>query len=209
MEQTKEQYINSVINDIKNNKIKEILEQQGDPYVTTILDRLRQYGLVSKSFNVCEGKGQMYIELPTKIDQSSFITREAVEFFIRFSGIPIPCTNPIYIEYYLKTLSNYYDVELWNLFVADLKLFGMSFIRHELNNVKTFIINEITSNNEYQQFCTRQLEIPQIETKNEIYNVENIGKYFISIDIKSANFTFLKCMCPSINIEWKNLMGCY
>ena len=77
---------------------------------------------------------------------------------------------------------------------------------HEITNK---VIAYIKNEPEYIDFCNKIINIPDIKLKHDVYNYENNNKYFVSIDIKSANFRVLKHYCPNIdglNGEWSDFL---
>lgn len=146
----------------------------------------------------------------TVVAHKFLITREMIDFFVKFTSIPIPSTNPEYIDYYLQVLSKYYDTNMWNIFVDEIKNYGINRIRHECGKVRALVLEEIKSNPEYVQFCKTTINIPiGLTTGNNVYQSNFASKWFVSIDVKAANFTFLKHNCPSINTTWTEFIGKY
>lgn len=208
--------IESYINNIKNGII--------DSHRTKPLNNMQREkvhkmaetaGLITNSCTIPGIKEKMVvIKSPTdkiSLVVSEFvITRNMVEFFVKFTSIPIPCTNPEYVDYYLEKLSKYYNTNLWKIFIDEIKIYGFNELKHNIAKSRSCIVDEIKSNPEYIQFCKTQLKIPtKLCTGNDIYQSHFTSKWFLSIDVKSANFTFLKHMCPSINVSWEEFIGKY
>lgn len=182
---------------------------------------IRQSGLTSESLNETSYSSggnlkriKIFLSEKTKENNNKVtITREIVEFFSKMTGIPIPSNNPEYIEYYLKKLSKYYSTELWKYYVEELEEHGIGWMRGEVNKVKTFIIEFIKNNEEYIKYCKKESQLMKhnkyeniISSASDVYQSHNIGKYYISVDVRKANFTFLKHECPNINCEWEELV---
>lgn len=172
--------------------------------IALISTTVKIHGLTEK-FIIIEKPNQS--NQPIQSNQNK-ITHEAIDWFSRYSMIPIPTTNPDHINYYLTELKNYYDCKQWDPFVTELNNSGLSALKSEANKIKFGIIQLIKNNEEYINFCkadTTQSKSKTI-TKKSVYNHTNAGKYFLSIDIKSANFTNLKKYCPSIQGKWEDLV---
>lgn len=155
------------------------------------------------------------INLISPTDNS--ITRELIDFFSKYTSVPIPCNNPEYIDYYLRILSKYYDTNLWTIFIDEINANGFEKMKKDIFSVKNSIINEIKNNSEYQNNQNNQNDkiilenLKNITTSDNksIYNDNNVGKYFVSIDIISANFSYLKYICPSIKSKWVDMVKQY
>lgn len=167
-------------------------------------------GLLSNSIPIHgSDKKRMQIIRPSSPEEFT-VTKEMVEFFSKFAQIPIACHNPKYIEYYLKELGNYYNCYLWDIFIKEVREKGLPTLKHESGHVRGEIIKYFRENQDYINLCSQPLEPPKgITTKNNIYNATNAGKYFVSVDVKSANYTYLKSMCPSITYKWEDLVLLY
>lgn len=196
-----------ILEQIKSGELKSYTtEPLNNAERSVIHETVKNAGLVSKSVTIA-GMREKQVEIfcPIQLAEQNLqtnnsfcITKEMVEFFISFSGIPIPSTNPKYIEYYLNLFAKYYDTNLWQIFVDDVKLYGLGHMRSELNNVKTKIIESIRTNSEYVEYCSKKpINIVDLATNNDIYNQTNLSKWFVSIDIKAANWTYLNWVCPN------------
>lgn len=120
---------------------------------------------------------------------------EKVEFFNKFSKLPIPTNSPENLPYYLETLTGFCNTSQYDNFVSDIKILGYSKIKNSINETKDKIITNIKSNEEYKNFLssTKSPAYPNDYVgKSSIYNSKHTNKYFLSIDIKSANWICLK-----------------
>jgi hypothetical protein len=128
-------------------------------------------------------------------EKSFLLDSEKVEFFNKFSKLPIPINSPENLSYYLDTLTGFYNCNQYDNFVSDIKLLGYSKIKNGITDTKNQIIEHIKSNLEYKNFLTstKPLVYPDNYVgKSSIYNSSYTNKYFLSIDIKSANWVCLK-----------------
>jgi hypothetical protein len=167
-------------------------------------------GLLSISIPIY-GSDKKRIQIIKRNSPEEFIvTQEMVEFFSKFAQIPIACHNPKYIEYYLKELGDYYNCHLWDIFIKEVREKGLPTLKHKIGHVRTEIIKYFRENQDYINLCSQHLEPPKdITTKDNIYNATHVGKYFLSVDVKFANYTYLKSMCPSITHKWEDLVLLY
>lgn len=192
--------INSEIYTITKFKLEHLKEINNKYYKKIFLNEFEQFKCIPKDdlfdviLNIQECK----------------LTNEMINFFSKYSIIPIPIFSPKYVNYYLEELKKYYDCEQWDTFLQEIKERGFNNLKNEVKNTKIGIINLIKSNEEYINFTNTKIESNgKTITKKSIYNNTNANKYFLSIDVKSANFTNLKKHCPSIEPNWKSLVGLF
>ncbi|VBB18605.1 hypothetical protein YASMINEVIRUS_1068 [Yasminevirus sp. GU-2018] len=121
---------------------------------------------------------------------------EEIDVFANFVGAHFPCPFPEYVEYYIELFDRLYNTrEMWELFQRERKVFA---IKKEISDTMRKICAHMTSNADYQRLMNTQFKGPGDKMKKDVYNNSSIGKYFFSIDIRSANFTVLRKQCPSI-----------
>lgn len=202
-------------------KCKKVLDCEIESFITPPLNsaeraKVHEYcknlGLLTKTLKIhglIEKKIQIFKFDPNSEAVQSFeITHEMVDFFSRYSLVPLPTNNPQNVLYYVDEMKDYYSCHLWDIFLEEVKATGFSKMRDECNKIKSGIIGEINKNVDYIEFCNSEIPMPKsIINKSSIYNHTHSGKYFVSIDIKSANFTNLKKYCPSIPRQWKAFVG--
>lgn len=136
-----------------------------------------------------------------KISKTEFeeITNKDIEIFAKYSGLPIPFYNTKFIEYHLEQLELFYDAfKKWELFLENRKNITKE-INNIIENVKKHIEKDIEKVNDYK--CKKIEKI-----KNNIYTINNADKSFLSIDIKSANYTVLKGLCDNYD-DWKTFIS--
>jgi hypothetical protein len=153
---------------------------------------------ISKKFLSNENDLLNENDLSNKNDKKIKIFRldsEQVKFFNKFSKLPIPTNSPENLQYYLDVLKDFYNTNQYDNFISDQNQLGYSKIKNEVGYVKNKIIEHIKFNNEYKNFLslTKSPSYPDNYIgKSSIYNSSNTNKYYLSIDIKSANWTCLK-----------------
>lgn len=140
------------------------------------------------------------------------ITTDFINFFVKFTEIPIPTNHPDHFYYFVENLDEYFDCKKYlEIIEGDIKLFDpenklerkyFSLYKKQLWNLKEKIKEIILKNKEYQTFIdttkNELLNLPDIVTSNDIYSENNIGKILISVDVRTANFRVLKHYCPSL-----------
>lgn len=127
--------------------------------------------------------------------------RELAKRFVKDYNFPIPIINEEYFFYYL----NLYEEDYGSLTkykklmeLIDSKYNGdiESFLSNYYD-IRDNIITTVLNNDSFKKFNTMDMGVYAIKdkpniTSNNIYNQENIGKFFISIDLKKANFQTLR-----------------
>lgn len=143
---------------------------------------------------------------------SDQVSREEVEFFSTYVGVPFPCAYTEYAEHYVELFDEIYETrELWDLFNRERKIFQL---KKESSHAMGQITSFFSSNDEYKNLMNspKPKISQQIKIKGDVYKMTRIGKHFVSIDIKSANFTVLKNNCPTIfmhdskSLEWTDFV---
>ena len=129
--------------------------------------------------------------------------------FVKDYNLPINVVDSPYFEYYMETYDWFPKKEYEDL-VNDIEIrFGgnVNLWLEEYAEIRDEIITTIENTDAYRDFNTcdmKQWEIPK-ELKNfpdmNIYNQSSIGKTFISIDLKKANFQALKWVNPDIVLD--------
>ena len=127
--------------------------------------------------------------------------KELAKRFISDFNLPIPLINEELFFYHLnlyeddyKSLSRYIVLELLinTRFNGDCNKF-----LEEYYNIREAIITTVSNSEAFQKFNTMDMKAFTITDKlnitdKNIYHQDNIGKFFISIDLKQANFHTLK-----------------
>ena len=127
--------------------------------------------------------------------------RELAKRFISDYNLPIPLINEEYFFYHLNlyeedygSLSKYETLLtiIETLYGGDCNKFLEDYYK-----VRDKIITTVMDSEAFQKFNTMDMNVFTIKdrpniTSNNIYNNDNIGKFFISIDLKKANFQTLR-----------------
>lgn len=127
--------------------------------------------------------------------------RELAKRFISDYKLPIPLINREYFFYHLalyqedyNSLEDYFELidMIGEKYGGDCNKF-----LEDYYNVRDKIITTVVESEAFQKFNTMDMNVFTIKdrpniTSNNIYNNDNIGKFFISIDLKKANFQTLR-----------------
>jgi len=96
----------------------------------------------------------------------------------------------------VSTLDSLYDsVRLWDLFKNEYSLIKF---RSEIRNIEKKIKEDIRKNESFNRLIIHRHALPTNLVNNDLFVYDNIGKTFLSIDIKQANFSVLNYKCPTL-----------
>lgn len=136
--------------------------------------------------------------------------RELQKRFVSDYKLPIPLINEEYFQYYLKLYeSDYGALTKYNDLLENIRVnYGNDPARflEEYYDIRENIIQSVLSSPAFLKFNNMDMNVyaikdrPNVTSKN-IYNQNNAGKFFISVDIKKANFQTLK------NIDKEIVLG--
>ena len=127
--------------------------------------------------------------------------RELAKRFISDYKLQIPLINEKYFFYHLALYQEDYNSLEYYFELLDMigKKYGGNCNKflEDYYNVRDKIITTIVESEAFQKFNTMDMNVFTIKdrpniTSNNIYNNDNIGKFFISIDLKKANFQTLR-----------------
>ena len=133
--------------------------------------------------------------------------QELAKRFVSDFKLPISVVYPEYVfMHQLELYEDEYDSETWwnalwdmidNAYEGNADLF-----LKEYYDVRDKIITDTMENPAYKEFTQMDMkqfafERPKV-SKNNVYNGENIGKNFLSVDLSKANFQALKYVNPDI-----------
>lgn len=132
------------------------------------------------------------------------ISTKLKERFCKDCNIPIRLYQEPYFTDRLTLFDKYYGtLEKWNLFVEELQKYNCEQdYFEEYNHVKDLAIDSIKSSEAFQKFNEEDMNDYSGIRKNlpnkDIFKETNDGKVFISIDMKKANFSSLRCYSANI-----------
>lgn len=129
--------------------------------------------------------------------------------FIKDFSLPIQLIQMPYFEYYISLYDKVYNSkEKWKLFTDTLnKLGGTEQFYAENKKVQDSIIHAISQTEIYKKFNYDRLDEYNVKlniSKNNVFNNQNDGKLFISIDLKKANFYSLKYYDNNLVLNTEN-----
>ena len=129
--------------------------------------------------------------------------------FVKDYNLPINIVDSPYFEYYMETY-DWFPKKEYEELVNDIESrFGgnVNLWLEEYAEMRDEIITTIENTDAYREFNScdiKKWEVPK-EMKNfpdlNIYNQSSVGKTFISIDLKKANFQALKWVNPDIVLD--------
>jgi hypothetical protein len=199
----------------KDVEVLEIPVELSKKQRSIIHDYIQQKGLFSESVQLKTSSNKKIIIHRSQVQmlQKEFSeTIEGIDFFSQFSQIPIP-HFPEFVDYYIKLFDPFYDsITSWDLFKEESKILVL---KKEASDTSKKIQEYIKQSNEYEQFINKKLDQTiktkplDIKLKGDVYNISNVGKYYLSLDIRQANFTMLSNLCPNLfvptNSETSNI----
>lgn len=127
--------------------------------------------------------------------------RELAKRFISDYKLPIPLINEKYFFYHLALYQE--DYNSLEYYFELLDMIGEKYggdcnkFLEDYYNVRDKIITTIVESEAFQKFNTMDMNVFTVKkkpniTSNNIYKQTNIGKFFISVDLKKANFQTLR-----------------
>lgn len=146
------------------------------------------------------------------------VSEKLKERFCKDCNIPLKLFKEPYFTDRLQLYDSYYNtLDKWNIFVRELEKYRCEQdYLEEYNRVKDTAINDIKLSDGYNRFNAEDMNEYTVKYKDlpgkDIYKPSNIGKLFISIDMKKANFSALKDYDRSIfrNADtWEEFIGRY
>lgn len=146
------------------------------------------------------------------------VSEKLKERFCKDCNIPLKLFKEPYFTDRLQLYDSYYNtLDKWNIFVRELDKYKCEQdYLEEYNRVKDAAIKDIKDSDGYKRFNAEDMNEYTVKYKDlpkkDIYKPSNIGKLFISIDMKKANFSALKFYDKSIfsNADtWEKFIGGY
>jgi hypothetical protein len=116
--------------------------------------------------------------------------------FVKDCNLPITVFHEPYFSERLATLDKVFGcLAKWDIFCEGLENFSNEQDYLEMyNSVKDTVIEYIKAKPEFEKFTNDNsyIKLQNRYPKRDVYITDNIGGYFISIDMKSANFSALR-----------------
>lgn len=146
------------------------------------------------------------------------VSEKLKERFCKDCNIPLRLFKDPYFTDRLQLYNSYYNtLDKWNIFVRELEKYKCEQdYLEEYNRVKDAAIKDIKDSDGYKRFNAEDMNEYTVKYKDllgkDIYKPSNIGKLFISIDMRKANFSALKFYDKSIfsNADtWEEFVGRY
>jgi hypothetical protein len=123
--------------------------------------------------------------------------------FVKDYKLPFQVVQEPMFSYYLEELDSHFDTKkkLEYLTQAVMSLGGEEQFFAESNRVKDSIISAVQAKEVYQKLQNDRLDEYNVNTgvkQQDIYNMSNVGRTFISLDLKKANFNVFKMYAPEL-----------
>jgi len=134
--------------------------------------------------------------------------------FTKDFGLPIQVVKEPMFTYYINLLDPFYDVStklqlMQDVLDADN---GRDFFE-ESNRAKGKLVQAVKALPQYLTLQNDQLDEYKVKTgiqQQNIYNMENVGKTFVSVDLKHANFNAMRLYDPALVLgfdTYADMMG--
>lgn len=118
--------------------------------------------------------------------------------FVKDYSLPIQIVQEPYFMYFLNLYDKQYDIiNKFNLLQEAIKQSGSedNFL-NEYYKIRDNIITSIEKLDKYKEYNTIKMDNYNVPNNSypshDIFNMSNVNKYFLSIDLKKANFQVLK-----------------
>jgi hypothetical protein len=164
---------------------------------SVFLGEHRQVVLVmTKIINLEEVKAK-----PVQVDDT------IVQYFCKYTKLPLPLTNHKFIDYILDLLDPYTNCRATFVqFLRDIEAHEtVNKLNDHINRVLDSILRPIAEHLSVQAFKTNTFEMEMnflksslYKTRHKFYTKENQDKLFISVDINKAAYTILKHYHPEV-----------
>lgn len=123
--------------------------------------------------------------------------------FVKDFSLPIQLVQEPYFSYYLNLYDDIFNTKaLFRLLTETVEALGgeeQFFLTGK--RLQEEAIEAVTKTEKYQEFISGDLSrfsVPEGIGKENIYNPNNDGRYFVSFDLKKANYNALKFYHPDI-----------
>jgi len=146
------------------------------------------------------------------------VSISAKERFCKDCNVPLRLFHEPYFTDRLKLYDRFYGtLSRWELFLTELEKYPCEQdYFEEYNRIKDMAISDIKKTAAYQRFNEEDMNQYRVTHPNlpnkDIFKASNDGKYFISIDMKKANFSSLRHYDSSIFKDadtWEAFIGRY
>jgi hypothetical protein len=130
-----------------------------------------------------------------------------VEYFCKYTRLPLPLTNHRLVDYYLDLLDPYTNCRAtFTQFLQDIEGHGnIHQLNRRINEVLNDILRHINNHPSVKVFINNAyttemnfLKSSPFQTRDKLYIKANENKLFISVDINKACYTILKHYHPEV-----------
>lgn len=128
------------------------------------------------------------------------ISASTLERFCKDYSLPIPITKPEYFKYFVETIDPIYSsIDKFNNFV---EVYNNEDFFEYSDSLLNTIVTSCKEMSFYKNFTLNEkiTSVKKLNTFNSLYNKTNQDKYFVSIDLVSANYQSFKYMANSMDV---------
>mmetsp|Transcript_26947 Transcript_26947/g.50320 ORF Transcript_26947/g.50320 Transcript_26947/m.50320 type:complete len:381 (-) Transcript_26947:148-1290(-) len=184
------------------------LDKESRQHVHELCDALELYSTSHE--NGGSGLGTKDIKI-VKVPSKFVYSESAIEYFAKMSRTHIPIPDPQYFDYYVETQSPYSNsAEMKALFEQDIVgIFSNSInkMKSHARSVMEAMKKAFQDEAAYQDLLQQRTTTKAIPKLEKLYQPESAGKMFVSIDIRSANYTMLRRHMPVfLSMSWGDLV---
>lgn len=129
--------------------------------------------------------------------------------FLKDFAIPIQLVKEPMFSYYVERLDDHFTLKkkLQLLEEAVTTLGGEDRFFSESHKIKDALINAIQAKPAYEELANNRLDAYDVNngvTQQDIYNMGNVNKTFISVDLKHANFNVFRMYDETLTLGFKS-----
>jgi hypothetical protein len=195
-----------------------ITEQLTGKERSEIHEYIKQINLYSTSVHVSGSTHKHIIVMKNnkssseQIDNDNILKADSmiIDTFCTWTSVPIPVLCSEYLDYYLDTMNPYFNCkQQFKEYIETIKDFkSLTNLKKHINEISEKIIKHILEKNEYKEFRQLDDKYKGESIKPTLYSQNNHNKWFISIDIKKANFTIMNYYFPDLfnNKSWSDFV---
>jgi len=128
--------------------------------------------------------------------------------FVKDYSLPIQIVREPYFSYYLDLYDSYLNTKQKYLLLCDTveSLGGEENFFEQYHKIKDEVLSAIKQQPIFEEFNSSKLEafnVPRHQyCRHDVFNLANVGRIFVSIDLKKANFNAMKYYSKSLVLDY-------
>ena len=159
-------------------------------------------GVGSRSIAL-KGSNDKKVELTRTVQsrESDHFDSGDIDVFTGLTKAPFPCTDPDPLDYYIDAFDSMFGTKAaWNLFAREELALrrSKSSVKHQIATAREAICDAIRADPNYAKVTSMRLRGVASAMRKDVYNYGSEDKIFVSLDIKSANFSVCNLICPTV-----------